>query len=154
MTYVMFMLIPMQTSSMLLYMLSGALTGFLISWCSAGCNSPIFSEIFEPEIRGSVYAVDTLVEGSVGALGTFLVGAIAESAFGYIVPPTSVPIPSLPAGMRVTNMLALSKAMFLIAFIPWTLCLILYTFVYLSFPKDADRLRKKLEARRVEIGKP
>jgi MFS family permease len=151
MTYVMFVLIPMQTSSMLLYMLSGAFTGFLISWCGGGCNSPIFSEIFEPEIRSSVYAVDTLVEGSVGALGTFLVGAIAEIVFGYQTP--TVEIPSLPPAVRATNMLAISRAMFFIAFVPWTLCLIFYTLVYLTYPRDAEKLRKTMEQRKKEIEK-
>jgi MFS family permease len=151
MTYVLFILIPMQTSSVLLYVLSGAFTGFLISWCGGGCNSPIFSEIFEPEIRSSVYAVDTLVEGSVGAMGTFLVGAIAEVVFGYQTP--TVEISSLPPAIRTMNMLALSRAMFFVAFIPWTLCLIFYTFVYFTYPRDAEKLRKAMEQRGREIEK-
>jgi len=152
MTFVMFLLIPMNTSSILLYTVAGALTGFLISWCANGCNSPIFSEIFEPEIRSTVYSVDTMIEGSAGAVGTFLVGLVAE-AFGYIRVPEGVLISSLPDAVKAVNMLALAQAMFLIAFIPWALCLIFYTFVYRTYPGDAENLRNKMEHRRKELEK-
>nr|MDO8097647.1 MFS transporter [Candidatus Njordarchaeota archaeon] len=151
MTYVMFMLIPAQTSSIIFYILAGAGTGFLISWCANGCNSPIFTEIFEPEIRSSVFAVDTMIEGSVGAIGTFIVGTLAM-LFGYS-PTGGVEISALPPGVRAANMMALGQAMFLIAVIPWTLCLVFYTLVYRAYPKDTENLRKTMEKRREEIEK-
>jgi hypothetical protein len=153
MTYVMFLLIPMSTNSILLYTIAGALTGFLRSWCSNACNSPIFSEIFEPEIRSSVYSVDTMIEGSAGAMGTLIVGALAEIFFGYKPVPSGVEIYTLPAAVRIPNALALSNAMFFVAFVPWTLCLIFYTLVYYAYPRDAEKLRKTLEQRKKEIEK-
>ncbi|WXG47237.1 MAG: MFS transporter [Candidatus Atabeyarchaeum deiterrae] len=151
MTYVMFLLIPMRMDSIILYTLAGAFTGFLISWCSNACNSPIFSEIFEPEIRSTVYSVDTMIEGSAGAIGTLLVGALAEIFFGYKPVPPNVVISTLPEAIRIPNALALSNAMFLTAFIPWTLCLIFYTFVYKTYPRDIEKMRKKLERRGKEL---
>jgi MFS family permease len=123
MTFVIFMLIPMSVSSFGLYMIFGFLTGLLISWCGP-INSSIFSDIFEPEIRASVFSVDRVFEGSVGALGTFFVGVITD-------------ITLLHSGMGHFQIAqALGSAMFLMAVIPWILCLIFYTLVYKTYPKD------------------
>ncbi len=149
-TLVIFYLIPMVPQSMLLYIIFGAITGLLISWCGPGANNPIFSELFEPEIRSSVYSVDRVFEGAVAALGTVIVGFVA-AIFGYITPPIGTPISSLPDPWRVANMVALAQAMFWVALIPWILCLILYTFAYKTYPKDLERIHKVLQKRREEM---
>jgi MFS family permease len=146
-TYVIFILIPMTTDSMMLYIVLGAITGLLISWCGAQ-NYTIFSEIFEPEIRSTVYSVDRVFEGSVAALGTVIVGIIA-GFLGFVAP--SVEISQLPNAIRVTNMTALAQGMFIAAVIPWILCLIFYTFVYKTYPGDRERNRQVLEKRRLEL---
>jgi MFS family permease len=145
-TLVIFLLIPMVPGSMILYIIFGAITGLLISWCGPGCNNPIFSEIFEPEIRSTAFAVDRVFEGSFSALGTILVG-LAAVFFGYQTPPLGVEISSLPDSLRIRNMIALAYGMFLVALIPWILCLIFYTFVYKTYYKDAEKMRKILEQR-------
>jgi hypothetical protein len=94
-----------------------------------------------------------MIEGSAGAVGTLLVGALAEIFFGYKPVPPNVVISTLPEAIRIPNALALSNAMFLTAFIPWTLCLIFYTFVYKTYPRDIERMRKKLEQRGKELEK-
>jgi MFS family permease len=134
------LLIPRSVDSMFMYMIFGMLTGFLISWCSP-INSSIFSDIFEPEIRSTVFSVDRVFEGSVGALGTFFVGVIADiTLFG--------------SGMSSTEIAsALGSAMFLMAVIPWTLCLIFYTMVYRNYPRDFAACRESLECRRKELEK-
>jgi MFS family permease len=140
MTFVIFMLIPMSTASLLPYILFGFLTGLLISWCGP-INSSIFSDIFEPEIRASVFSVDRVFEGSVGALGTLFVGIIADvTLFG--------------SGMTDAQIAsALGSAMFIMAIIPWTLCLIFYTLVYFTYPRDYERCRTCLEQRGRELEK-
>jgi MFS family permease len=143
-TMVIFLLIPQTTSSMLMYVLVGAITGFLITWTAGGTNNPIFSEIFQPEIRSSVFSVDRVFEGAFGALGTVFVG-IAATAFGYITPPIGADIATLP--YRLTNMAALAWGMFITALIPWIICLVLYTFIYFTYPKDYERMRVFLEER-------
>jgi MFS family permease len=145
-TMVIFFIIPMNPSSMILYILFGALTGILISWCGPGCNNPIFSEIFEPEMRGTAYSIDRLFEGSFAALGTILVGLVA-AFYGYQTPPLGTDISSLPTAIRVRNTMALAYGMFLVALIPWILCLIFYTFVYKTYPSDAEKIRRVLEQR-------
>ena len=145
-TLVIFLLIPMTPESMILYIIFGALTGLLITWCGGGCNAPIFSEIFEPEIRGTAYSIDKLFEGSFAALGTILVG-MAAVFFGYQTPPLGTDISSLPDALRMRNMVALAYGMFFVALIPWILCLIFYSFVYKTYPKDAETIRKILQQR-------
>jgi MFS family permease len=139
-TFVIFLLIPMSVDSFLLYVLFGFLTGLLISWCGP-INSSIFSDIFEPEIRATVFSVDRVFEGSVGALGTFFVGVITDiTLFGTSL--TNFEIAS-----------ALRLAMFLMAVIPWILCLIFYTMVYRNYPRDFGACRESLECRRKELEK-
>jgi len=146
-TYVIFILIPATTDSMFLYIVLGAITGLLISWCSAQ-NYTIFSEVFEPEIRSTVYSVDRVFEGSVASLGTVIVGFIA-GLLGYVAP--SVALDQLPHAVLVTNTTALGQGMFIAAVIPWILCLIFYTFVYKTYPGDREKTRQVLEKRRLEL---
>jgi MFS family permease len=150
-TFVIFILIPMTPDSMLMYILFGALTGLLISWCGPQ-NNTIFSEIFEPEIRSTVYSVDRVFEGSVAALGTVIVGYIA-GLLGYIAPAPGQDISTMPTAVRATNMVALAQGMFIAAIIPWILCLIFYTLAYKTFPPDAEKMRKIMEQRGKELEK-
>ena len=145
-TMIIFLIIPMTVDSMLMYILIGAITGFLISWTSGGTNNPIFSEIFQPEIRSSVFSVDRMFEGAFGALGTVIVGFVA-AGFGYITPPIDIDINTLPLAFRLVNMTALAWGMFITALIPWIICLVLYTFIYLTYPKDYEKMRVFLENR-------
>jgi MFS family permease len=133
------MLIPATFDSFLLYALFGFLTGFLISWCGP-INYSIFSDIFEPEIRSSVFAVDRVFEGSVGALGTFFVAIIADATLFHSTTLTYAQIAS-----------ALGSAMFIMAMIPWTLCLIFYTIGYFTYPRDYEQCRTALQERGKEL---
>ena len=151
-TFIIFLVIPMATTSLYLYIIFGVLTGLLISWSAGGCNNPIFSEVIEPEIRSSAFSIDRMLEGSFAALGTVFVSLVA-TGFGYTNPPLGVEISSLSASVRRTNMLALAWGMFLVALIPWIICLILYTLVYTSYPEDYKKIRIILEQRRLkELG--
>ena len=145
-TMVIFLIIPMTINSMLMYIIIGVITGFLISWTAGGTNNPIFSEIFQPEIRSSVFSVDRMFEGAFGALGTVFVG-LAATGFGYVTPPIGVDISTLPLAFRVTNMTALALGMFITALIPWIICLVLYTLIYFTYPKDYEKMRIFLEER-------
>nr|MDO8133527.1 MFS transporter [Candidatus Njordarchaeum guaymaensis] len=151
MTFVIFLLIPPVQESFFLYILFAAITGLLTQWPSAN-NPVIFSEIFEPEIRSTVYSVDRVFEGSFMALGTVIAGWVAV-IFGYVAPAPGQEISMMPAAMRATNMMALGYGMFFSAAIPWAICLFFYTLAYKTFPRDAERLRKSLEQRGKEMEK-
>jgi MFS family permease len=146
MTAVIFLLVPMSTDSLLLYLILGGLTGFGISWTAGGCNNPIFSEIFPPEIRSSAFAVDRVFEGSFGALGSIFVG-FAAASLGFLTPSTELQNIPLNDPLRIANMQALALGIFLVALIPWIICLIIYSFVYLTYPKDYEKMRVLLETR-------
>jgi len=147
-TMVLFLLIPMTVDSMVMYIIVGAITGFLITWPSGGTNNPIFSELFEPEIRSSVFSVDRMFEGAFAALGTVFVSLVA-TIFGYVTPPIDQDLSTYV--FRIANMNALAWGMFLVALIPWTLCLIFYSFVYLTYPKDYEKTRILLEERAKQL---
>ncbi|HME55760.1 MAG TPA: MFS transporter [Candidatus Lokiarchaeia archaeon] len=154
MVFILFFVIPPDTSSFGLYLLIGIITGFSITWSANACNNPIFSEIFPPEIRGSAFAVDRLFEGGVSAFGTWLV-TIAAALLGFQSPtPGEFPstwtpnqYPDSSTFSRTTNMLALGHGMFWIMFPFWVVCLILYTLVYKTYPKDSKRAKQFLEDR-------
>ncbi len=108
MMVIMFFIIPISVNSMWLYILFGAITGFMITWTTYSTNNPIYAEIFEPEIRGSVYSVDSMLESSLAAFGPTIVTWIAMM-FGFQNPPQNVDITLLPALWRQTNMIALAQ---------------------------------------------
>ena len=145
--FVIFSIIPKVTESMPLFLIFGVITGLLISW-NTPINNSIFSEIFEPEIRGTVYSVDRVFEGGISAIGTVIVGAVA-TVLGYVTPIGDISL--LPPLVKYANMMALAQAMLWVAVIPWIFCLIFYTFVYYTYPNDAGKIRNLLELRRKEI---
>ncbi len=153
MMIIIFKLIPREPSMAILlaFIILGMFTGFSISWVAPACNYPIFSELFEPEIRSTVYAIDRLFEGSVAASGTLIVGILAEKLFNYITPRSGVDIQDLPLSIRLNNVEALANAMILATVIPWFLCLLFFTLVYFTYPKDRERLKDSLFHRKQEI---
>lgn len=147
--FILFYVIPPSTDSYYLYLIFGILAGFSITWAGNACNSPIFSEIFVPEIRGSAFAVDRLFEGGVSAFGTYLV-TIAAALLGFMTPigyPSNYTPNQYAPDFRTTNMLALGHGLFWIMFPFWVVCLILYFLVYKTYPKDFQRTKNILEER-------
>ena len=127
-----------------LYVIVGSFTGFTISWSASATNYPIFSEIFEPEIRSSAYAIDNLFEGSISAAGTLIVGLLADDFFGYIAPTSGTPISSLSFAVREADITALANALVVSTVVPWFICLCIYFFVYYFYPRDRDRVKEVL----------
>jgi hypothetical protein len=82
------------------------------------------------------------------SLGTVVVGLIA-GFLGYTTP--AAQISELPNAVRIADMTALAQGMFIVALISWILCLLFYTFVYRTYPSDAEKIRRILEQRRKEL---
>ena len=133
------------TTTLFIFIILGILTGFLISWSAPATNNPIFSELFEPEIRGTAFSVDRLFEGSVAATGTLIVGLIADHLFGYDKNANAT------ISGTVNNVYALSYAMLIATVVPWVICLLFYSFIYFTYPKDRDAAKDKLMRRRIEL---
>jgi len=143
MMFILFLLMPRQSTTGVLigFIILGIITGFLISWCGPAANNPILSELFKPEIRGTAFALDRLFEGSVAASGTAVVAAIA-TGLGFTDPGSGQPISSLTINEIATNIDAMAWGIIIATAIPWTICLIFYSFIYRTYPNDRDRTRK------------
>jgi MFS family permease len=149
--FVIFLFIPRSTDMLLVFILAGFITGMLISWAATACNSPIFSELFEPEIRSTAFAIDRLFEGAVAASGTLIVGWLAVTFFDYITPAIHTAIEDLPRNVRITNINAMANAMLIATVVPWIVCFFIYFFVYKTYPKDRERRNDVLKMRKIEL---
>jgi len=133
---ILFLVIPMNTNSIFLYAVFFCLLMLFATWGSYSTNNPIFTELFEPEIRASVFSVDSMFEGSLAAFGPLIVTYVA-TAFGYNN--------SLAGTFADAHPLAMG--LWVSCFFPWLACLILFTLVYFTYPKDMERIRKILAMR-------
>jgi MFS family permease len=87
--------------------------GLVSSWCGAGVNRPILSEVVPPSERASVMSWSIALEGaSASCLGAPLVGLLAERVFGY-----SSSSASAIDGHH--NGDALASAMLTMSVVPW-----------------------------------
>jgi MFS family permease len=145
--YIFFRVIPMAKSSFPLYVLVGAITAFMTLWCQYGVNNPLFSQLFEPEIRSSVFSVDRMFEGSLAAFGTLIVTAISTALFGFKDPGFGASISNLSLSLQQNNMQALANGIYYTALIPWIINFFLYGLVYFTLAKDLASIKKKLEDR-------
>jgi hypothetical protein len=143
---------PVPLASIIGMLVVGMIVGFWCSWAGNGCNNPIFSEIFEPEIRGSAFAVDRVFEGSIASFGTLFISLVA-TAFHFVTPPPtfSTLYPQgpnqYPDWFALPNLHSLTLAMIIIMTIPQATCLALYTLVYFTYPADLKRAKAIMAAR-------
>lgn len=151
MMFIIFWFIPRTVDSLLLFIGAGFFTGIMISWAATACNSPIFSELFEPEIRSTAFSIDRLFEGSFAAFGTLIVGWLAETFFGYITPEQGTLIDQIAPTVKNININALANSMLWATVIPWVICLLVYFFVYKTYPADKQRIHNVLKQRKSEI---
>lgn len=108
--------------------------GLTATWCAAGVNWPIFTEIVPPESRSSIVAWDTALEGISGALlGNLAVAALAEHLFGYRLDIAAAALPS-PENAR-----ALGRALACTTAVPFVLCLLIYSLMHWTYPLDRRR---------------
>ncbi|MGC9777702.1 MAG: MFS transporter [Candidatus Heimdallarchaeota archaeon] len=135
MMFIIFYIIPhfalgqlTNNNLLILFIAIGIFTGFLISWSGPATNNPIFSELFIADIRSSAFAVDRLFEGSIAASGTYLVALFANRVFGYSN--------EIWHKGSLSNIIAMSNALLICTIVPWTICLLVYSFVYFTYPKD------------------
>lgn len=140
-----FLLLPHDPSYGVLFAVTLFCQGLVSTWCPAGCNRPILSELVPPEHRSSVFAVLMALEGSIGSLGAPLVGILAENVFGYIK--TDDSISTMPAEVRENNLDALSSAAVCVMSIPWGLCIFLYGLIHLSYPSERKLVSAGLHTR-------
>ena len=113
--------------------------GLSVSWCSPCCNAPVFADIVPPDLRTSVYAFDRSFEGALGALGTPLVGMLAQYGFGMSLKEV-YDSHSIGSG-SIKDAKALSDSLLLMFVYPWALCLCFYTVLHATYRKDKGKAK-------------
>ncbi|GAB4813864.1 hypothetical protein N2152v2_000910 [Parachlorella kessleri] len=105
------------------------LMGLSVSWCGAN-NSSIFADLVPEQLRSTIYAFDRSFEGAIAACGAPLVGLVAERWFGFEG--------AVGQGQEgaYRNALALANALLVCLVAPWLLCLLSYTALHWSYPRD------------------
>lgn len=126
--------LPQDSQQWLLYATTLACMGVTISWCQACANSPIFADIVHPSHRTMIYAFDRAFEGSFAALAAPLVGLLAEKVYGYRVEKF------IPESGSQVEALALSRGLFTMMAIPFALCCLFYTPLYIAYKRDYDAI--------------
>ncbi|MCO5595501.1 hypothetical protein L7F22_049545 [Adiantum nelumboides] len=117
--------------------------GFLMSWCGTGTNGPIFAEIVPQNMRTSIYALDRSFESLLSSFAPPIVGVLAEHIFGYAV---SAHVSETTSRTEDTkNAMALGKALFVAFGVPFTLCCLLYSILYWTYPRDRDKAQAALQ---------
>ena len=127
-----------STAITLLYAVVFLAMGLCVSWCYCN-NSAIFAELVPEHLRTHIFAFDRSFEGAIGACGAPLVGIAAERLFGF--QPSMNAAASSPTEKAVAAH-ALSNALLLCLVVPWTACLLSYSMLHFTFPKDKLRALK------------
>lgn len=134
-----FLFVPATPSSFSRYALLVVCLGTLGCWQVSGCNRPLLAELAGPDERARACAWrDALSKGWGALFGPVLVGYLAEHYFGY----------SFTAHMHgqaaAQNVYAFSHAMVCATAGPWTICLLFYSFLHYTYPRDQQSTNLRL----------
>lgn len=102
------------------------ITALMIGWPGRGSKEPMMQAVVPPEMRSSAYAMVALIEGGLAAFSGLIAGTIADS-------------------VNLTDAL-----LWTIPF-PWIICGLFFSLFYFTYPKDAEKVRRLLAARREEL---
>jgi len=132
--------VPWDPSYGLVFALLFFLQGLTCSWCLAGTNRPIFSELVPSAARASLLSWCLALEGiSAACFGAPVVGLLAERFFGYSAPNRrGAPFAMLPRSVREANAHALAQAMCWMTVMPWLVCFAIYSTIAWTYPRDRD----------------
>lgn len=108
--------------------------GLTATWCAAGVNWPIFSEIVPADSRSAIIAWDTAIEGASGAImGNCVVTHLASDIFGYKLEDQN-------QAATPENARALGNALTWTTTVPFLVCMGFYSFLHWSYPRDLKRM--------------
>ncbi|EPS73054.1 hypothetical protein M569_01700, partial [Genlisea aurea] len=136
---ILLLVVPNNASTPILHSVVLSITGFFISWNAPATNNPIFAEIVPEKSRTSVYALDRSFESVLSSFAPPTVGLLAQYVFGYKPPVEG----SENVSADRDDSSALARALFLAIAVPMLLCCVIYSFLYLTYPRDRDRARRE-----------
>ncbi|XP_078444301.1 uncharacterized protein LOC144713566 isoform X2 [Wolffia australiana] len=132
--------LPDDPSSGFSYGLVLFIMGLFISWNASATNNPIFAEIVPERSRTSIYALDRSFETVLASFAPPVVGLLSEHVYGYKPAPTNASNATIVEVDR-ENATSLAKALYTAISIPMTLCCLIYSFLYGTYPRDRERAR-------------
>lgn len=138
-TYMVFMVVPKSgsTGTFLGLLSLFFVEGLLISWAQPACNGPIFAEIVPAKKRTLIYAFDRCFEDALASPVIYLVGWASSALFGYSGEATATGNPEID----LPRAQAMGSAIMWFSVVPWLLCLVLYSGLHFTYPRDRDLAR-------------
>lgn len=100
--------------------------------------SPIFAEVVPEKSRTSIYALDRSFESILASFAPSVVGILAQQVYGYKPVPEGSTVKEEIATDH-ENATSLAKALYMAIVMPMSLCCIIYSFLYCTYPIDRDR---------------
>jgi len=97
-------------------------TALMISWPGKGAKEPMMQGVTPPELRGTAFAMTTFIESGFAAIAGVLAGSLADQ-------------------------IGLSNALIWTVPVPWIICALLFSLFYITYPKDAEKLRHQMSER-------
>ncbi|KAI3985067.1 hypothetical protein MKX01_038674 [Papaver californicum] len=114
--------------------------GLSTSWNAAATNNPIFAEIVPEKSRTSIYALDRSFENILASFAPPIVGLLSQHVFGNTPAPQGSS-QSVEVETDRKNAASLAKALYTSIAIPMTICVLIYSFLYCTYPRDRDRAK-------------
>jgi MFS family permease len=111
-----------------------SILGLVCSWCSTGCNRPLFIDIVPAELRSTAISWVVAVDDSLAGLAAPVVGLLAEK-YGYIK------TDSYNAEIYATNAEALRKSLYQTTTYPWMFCFLSYTLLYYTYIDEVKQVK-------------
>eukprot|EP00929_Paragymnodinium_shiwhaense_P057521 TRINITY_DN287_c0_g1_i2.p1 TRINITY_DN287_c0_g1~~TRINITY_DN287_c0_g1_i2.p1 ORF type:complete len:544 (+),score=135.45 TRINITY_DN287_c0_g1_i2:123-1754(+) len=143
--YMMYAGIRPGDGDVLTYGILIAIWGLVGCWAQSGTNFPILSEIVPPNARSRVMAWECALENSIAsAIGPPVVAFLATYCFGYTFGQDSA-----DNGADLNSARALGKAMTIVIIAPSTICLIAYSVLHITYPRDVKNMHEDLMGKRM-----
>ncbi|KAM0943641.1 putative major facilitator superfamily, MFS transporter superfamily [Dioscorea sansibarensis] len=128
-------IIPQSVSNWISFAITLFLMGLTISWCATCANNPMFAEVVPSKHRTMIYAFDRAFEGSFSSFAAPAVGILTEKIYGY----DSRPVNSVSGSAH--QAFALSRGLLSMMVLPFGLCSLFYSPLYVIFKRDRDNAR-------------
>ncbi|KAL2343047.1 hypothetical protein Fmac_004332 [Flemingia macrophylla] len=132
--------LPNDPSTAFMHGLVFFILGLLRSWNAPATNNPIFAEIVPEKSRTTIYALDRSFETILSSFAPPIVGVLAQHVYGYKTPKGSLS-DSVAIEPDRENAASLAKALYTAIVVPAVLCVVIYSFLYCTYPRDRERAR-------------
>jgi len=135
-----FLGLPAERESQFWYAVLLITFGLTASWCGAGVNRPVLTDIVPEWGQARVIGWLAALEGSMAAcLGAPLTGLLAQHVFGYQAQRHQMS--EISPTIRHQNAHALAMGMTWMTILPWCACFIAFSFLHLTYRKDVEKAR-------------